>query len=153
MNTSFKRILFFIFFFTAFTSCISYKQVQLKEIKSVALLNNDIASGKIIAVVTIVNPNNYSIRIKKYDLNAYVNNNDMGKVEVEENIEIPGNSEQDYSLTFKPDISKIMGLLPSLFLTGVADASIKGTVRVNAFFISKDFNVDLNKRVSAQDFQ
>jgi LEA14-like dessication related protein len=136
-----------------FSSCVTYQEVKLKEIKSIAFQNDDITSGKIVVTVSVVNPNNYDIQVKEYDLNAFVNNNDMGKLVVEENIMFPKNSDQEYTFTVKPDLSKVLSLLPSLYLTGSADAAIRGKVKVKALFISKFFDVNLQKKISANDFQ
>lgn len=148
----FKFILFLLLPFLL-NSCISYEEVKLKEIKSVSLQNNDITSGKIVLVVNVVNPNNYDIHVKDYDLNAFVNNNDMGKVLVEETIVLPKNSDKDYTLTVKPDLSKVLGVLPSLYLAGSADAAIRGKVKVKAMMVSKTFDVNLQKKISTSDFR
>lgn len=137
----------------AMPGCISYKEVKLTQIRSVQLANNDLSSGKIVVVVSIQNPNNYAIKIKKYDLHAYANESDLGKVDVEEDIVIPKNSEQDHTITFKPDMAKILSILPSLYFAGSAEAAIRGTVKVKAMMLSKKFKVDLKKKISAADLQ
>lgn len=127
--------------------------MELKEIKSVQLLNDDISAGKLVVDFRVVNPNNYPIKVKKYDIHAYVNDTDLGIVEAVEEITLPKNSDQDYQLTFTPDKAKILGLLPALLLMGSAEVSLKGNVKVGTSFLSKSFPVDIKRRVSAADFR
>ncbi len=135
-----------------FTSCISYKPVTIDEIKSIGFKDNNMTSGKVQAVLKVNNPNNYSIKVKKYDLTAYINEQNMGKVLVDENIVIPKKTNQDYTLTFSPDLSKILGIIPVFLSKGSADAAIKGKVKVKALIFSKSFDVNLQKKVNASDF-
>jgi LEA14-like dessication related protein len=139
--------------FSPLTSCITYKPVLIKEIKSVKAYNNDISSGKITVNLSVSNPNNYAIKFKKYDLHAFLNNTDLGEVRIDEKLVLPKRSEKDYTITFAPDVSKIIGVLPSLYLKGSTEASLKGSVRVKALFLSKKFTVDLKKRVSSSDLR
>ena len=155
--TNFKKLPICISVALLFTlsinGCISYKAVQIKEIKSVQPLNNNLSSGKMVVNLRVANPNNYSIKVKKYNLHAFVNNTDLGEIKVDEKIVLPKNSEQDYKLTFATDMNKIIGLIPSLFLQGGGEAALKGSVRIKALFLSKKFSVDLKKKVRASDFK
>ena len=135
------------------SSCISYQDVELKEIKSFGFQNNDISSGKIEVLLRVINPNNYNIKIKNYDLHAFVNNEDMGKIDVDENLVLLKKSDQDYKLTLKPNLGKILAILPSLYIAGSADAAIRGNVTAKASIISKTFDVNLQKKLSVSDFQ
>lgn len=142
-----------LLFCLTLNACISYKTVQIKEIKSVQPLNNDISSGKLIVNLRVANPNNYAIKVKKYNLHAFVDDTDLGQIEVGEKIVLPKNSDQEYKLTFAPDAAKIIGILPSLFLKGRAELALRGSVRIKASILSKKFEVDLKKKVSASDFR
>jgi LEA14-like dessication related protein len=134
-------------------SCFTYKPVLIKEIKSVKAYNNDISTGKISVNLTVSNPNNYAIKFKKYNLHAFLNNTDLGEIKIDDKIVLSKKSEKDYTITFAPDVSKIIGSLPSLYLKGSGEASLKGSVRVKALLLSKRFNVDLKKRVSSSDLR
>lgn len=154
-----KRTLFPFYFFLALlfsisiNGCITYKPVSIKEIKSVELLNNDISSGKLSLSLRVANPNNYPIKIKKYDLHGYLNNQDLGPVLVDEKTVLKRNSEEDYRLTLSPDVEKILEVLPSLVFKGSGEIALKGSVKVKALFLSRKFNINLKKRVSARDFR
>lgn len=143
----------FFILFVSLNGCITYKPIQIKEIRSVEPVNNDFSSGKFILSLRVANPNNYPIKIKKYNLHAFLNNNDLGQVEVGEKIVLRKNSDEDYSLTFSPDVQKIMDVLPTLIFKGSGDVALKGSVKVKALFLSKSFDVDLKKRISAKDFR
>jgi LEA14-like dessication related protein len=134
-------------------SCITYKPVYIKEIKSVKAKNNDISTGKIVVNLSVSNPNNYAIKFKKYNLHAFLNNTDLGEVKIEDKIVLSKRSEKDYSIVVAPDVAKILGVLPSLYLKGNGEASLKGSVRVKALFLSRKFSVDLKKKISSSDFR
>ena len=150
-----NQLYFLVILFIALSinGCISYKAVQIKEIKSVQPFNNNLTSGKMVVNLRVENPNNYAIKVKKYNLHAFVNNTDLGEVKVDEKIVLPRKSDKDYSLTFATDMNKILGILPSLLLQGGGEAALKGSVRVKAFIVSKKFSVDLKKKVRASDFR
>ena len=147
------KIIALLIFISIFQSCISYKEVKIEEIKSVRMKDDNFSSGKIVAILRINNPNNYAIKIKEYNLNASIDEMDMGKILVDEKIIIPSKSNDDYTLTFAPDVAKLLGILPGLLIKGSAEAGIKGNVKVKALIFSKRFNVDLKKKVSTSDFR
>lgn len=153
-NKTFIPIYYIILFF-GFTlkSCVTYKPVQVKEIRSMEPVGNDISSGKLIVNLRVVNPNNYRIKVKKYDLNAFVNNNNLGQIETGKKIVLKRNSDKEYRLTFTPDMNKIINMLPSLVLKGSGVVALKGNVKVKSLFLSRTFPVDLKKKISARDFR
>jgi LEA14-like dessication related protein len=146
-------VISFFVMITTLNSCITYKPVYIKEIKSVKAKNNDISTGKIVVNLSVSNPNNYAIKFKKYNIHAFVNNTDLGEVRIEDKIVLSKESEKDYTIVVTPDVAKILGVLPSLYLKGNGEASLKGSVKVKALFLSKTFPVDLKKKISASDLR
>ncbi|HYG37576.1 MAG TPA: LEA type 2 family protein [Cytophagales bacterium] len=154
-NKTFIPLYLSIILFFGFTlnGCITYKPVQIKEIQSIEPANNDILSGKLIVNLRVANPNNYPIKVKKYDLNAFVNNTNLGRIEAGKKIVLKGNSDRSYQLTFVPDMHQVINILPSLVLKGSGVVALKGNVRIKSLFLSRTFSVDLKKKVSARDFR
>lgn len=102
----------------------------------------------------VSNPNTYKIKVKDYDLEGFVNGNSMGKVKVEgDKLVFPKKSEQDYVINLKPDVSKIISELPGLMLTKSAMIDIKGNVKVKALIFSRSFPINLQRKVTANDFE
>ena len=148
-----KYIVACLIFSLTFTCCITYKPVRITEIKSVEPADNNISTGRVVVNLRVVNPNNYAIKVKKYNLHAYLNDADLGEVKVAEKVVLKRNSDENYNLTFAPDAAKILDALPSILFKGRGEVALRGSVKIKAFILSKKFSVDLKKKVSAADFR
>lgn len=139
--------------FCCCTSCITYKPIRATEVKSIKALSLTFAEVKIRVELGIENPNNYAITLKKQEMRAFINGNDIGEIFIEEKIKLPRKSSQIYSLTLVPNASKIVSALPSVMMMGSAEAALKGNIKVKAGWLGKKIKVDLKKKITLDDLQ
>ena len=69
--------------------CMSYKPVTLETIESVNFKGISQGTASVNVVVRIKNPNNYKIKIKKYDLHTFLDEKDMGPVNISDTSSFP----------------------------------------------------------------
>ncbi len=148
-----KYNLLIVMIFFLMQSCISYKPVDLKAIESVNFNGVSGGTASVNVVVRINNPNNYKIKIKKYDLHTFLNEKDMGAVNISDKIVFPKKSEQSYSLNISADISQLIGSLPGLLFTNTVLVGLKGELTVGAKIFSKKYPIDLKQTVSTKDIK
>lgn len=135
-------------------ACMTYKDIRATEIKSIKPISLTFTEVKIRVELGIENPNNYAITLKKQDVRAFINGNDVGEVRIEEELRLPRKSNQVYMLTLVPNAQKVVAALPSVMMKGSAEAALKGNIKVKAgWWITKRIEVDLKKKISMDDLQ
>jgi LEA14-like dessication related protein len=134
-------------------ACMTYKDIRATDIKSIKPLSVTFTSVKIQIELGIENPNNYAISLKKQNVRAYINGNDVGEIRIEEQLRLPKKSNQIYTLTLVPDAAKVVSALPSIMIMGNVEAQLKGSIKIKAGYLPKTIAVDLKKKVSLDDFQ
>lgn len=140
-------------FLIGLNSCITYKDIRATEIKSITPTSLTFSEVKIKIELGIENPNSYNIALKKQNVRAYINGNDVGEIRIEEMLKLPRKSNQIYTLTLVPDAAKVVSALPSIMIAGSAEAALKGSIRVKAGWLPKTIAIDLKKKISLDDFQ
>jgi LEA14-like dessication related protein len=141
-----------IIFLLVTTSCYTYKDLKITKFNEVKPIELSASKIRIQLNLEIENPNNYSIAIKEQEVNAFINQHDVGKVYIEETIKLPSHSKQNYVFTLVPDASKIMPILPSLFFSKSIQGALKGNVKIKAGLINKKIDIDLTHQFNPQDF-
>ena len=153
MKNKIYSVLLFGMLGLGLNSCITYKDIRATEIKSITPTSLTFSEVKIKIELGIENPNNYSITLKKQNVRAFINGNDVGKIKIEEMIKLPRKSNQIYTLTLVPEAAKVISALPSIMIAGSAEAALKGSIRVKAGWLPKTIPIDLKKKISLDDFQ
>lgn len=147
-----RIVFYFLTFIFGVSSCICVKPVEVKSFESVNLIERTNNHVKMQVVLRIDNPNNYKIKLKKYDLEALINNRSMGKLGLRDKVVIPKRCEGSYTFNLDADITPLMAALPMIMLTRSATVALKGTVTAKVFLVRRKINIDVKERVSAKDF-
>ncbi|TAH24317.1 MAG: hypothetical protein EAZ07_09855 [Cytophagales bacterium] len=142
-----------IIFLNFITSCISYKEVRVNELKSIKPLSLTFTNVQILVELEIENPNGYNIVLKSQDIQTMINGKDIGLIQIKEPIKLPRKSVAIYQYTLIPDAQKIVGVMPSVFMKGTAEISMIGNIKVKAGVIPKKINIDWKKKIAMSDFQ
>ncbi|PLX09278.1 MAG: hypothetical protein C0596_01635 [Marinilabiliales bacterium] len=95
--------------------------------------------------VPIENPNRFSFKIKKVDLDLFVNGKNVGKVKKIDKVKIAANSDETYPVSF--EITPSEAIANVLYLIGELQSrspqlEVKGSITVSKFGIPKKIKVE-----------
>ena len=141
---------FFLLFLLFLTSC-NLESPRITSVKSIRLheLSNDGAKVKIGIVVS--NPNKHTIKIRGGRLEVFVNNSDIGTIDIPDTIELPKNSEELYYLHLQTNYSQIINSLPgfiTMFTRKSAEVRVQGQIKAGAYFLRKTFPINVTQNIS-----
>jgi len=142
-----------IVFILLFTCCKPFQEVKVTEIESVALAERTNTMVKVDVGVKINNPNGYRIKIKKSELEGFLNGKSVGNVNMTNKIVLEAKTEKSYTLSFTADMTQLMKSLPILMITQSAVLNVKGYITAKVFLFRKRVPVDMKEQFSPNDIQ
>ncbi|MBK6550623.1 MAG: LEA type 2 family protein [Flavobacteriales bacterium] len=132
------------------TSCLSYKEVVLRDITNVAVERMD-AKGIALRVDALLdNPNGYRIHVLDPDVDLYLNEKYIGKGFLDSIVVLQKRTEQVYSVPMHAELkggSLLMLLLSGSFSGKDVTLGVKGTVVGKAGFLRKRFPFELEEQI------
>ena len=137
------------------SSCISYKDVEYQGIENFAIGNPLKEKMPIHLDITINNPNNYNIKIKKAEFEIYINSTKMGESTLYRPITIEKNKTKSYPITIitsSKEIGKSLLSSVSFLMGSKIKLKIKGNLIAKVFGIRKKIDFDLDEAISASQF-
>jgi LEA14-like dessication related protein len=139
-----KNILLFFVLVLTFSAC-KIQQIDIGKPEGLEVEELTMKSVKLKIMVSIKNPNNFAIKVKKVDLDLLVNDRDMGKIGNMEKLNIPANSSETYPVSFeltpKDAVTNILFLMKELQQTR-PKLALTGFVKVGAFGLTKKIKVE-----------
>jgi LEA14-like dessication related protein len=150
-----KRILnlYPLLFVLLFVCCKPFQEVKVTQIESVSLAERTNTMVKVDVGMKINNPNNFRIKIKKSDLEGFLNGKSVGKVNITNRIVLDAKSEKSYTMSFTADVTQLMMSLPVLMITKTAVLNVKGYITAKVFIFRKRVPVDMKEHFSPDDIQ
>lgn len=142
-----------LLFVLLFVCCKPFQEVKVTQIESVALAERTNTMVKVDVGLKIHNPNSYRIKIKKSDLEGFLNGKSVGKVNITNRIVLAANSEKSYTMSFSADVTQLMMSLPVLMITKTAVLNVKGYITAKVFIFRKKVPVDMKEHFSPDDIQ
>jgi len=140
-----KKILAVLFLLiSVLSSCISYTDVQLKNVTFRDFSNND---GKMRATfdLEIDNPNAFPIRLSKPRFKVFVGNLELKDWSVPKKIKLRRRAVETYP--FYVEISAAQGLMILPRLLTQPEIRIEGTVRAGSFIFGKRIPLEIKERL------
>jgi len=132
-------------------SCMTYEDVEITRVVSTDIKKFSAKGIEVAVALQIKNPNNYKISITEADLNVFLNNNEIGKAVIKENIVIPKNSNDvhNFTITLKnADLkASAMGTMLGAALGGSMRLTVKGYIKAKAKMISKKVPVEFTENL------
>ena len=132
-----------------FTTCFSYRDVALVEVRSVTTheITNEGAAFTVQAVID--NPNNYRIKAKDPDVDLYLNGQLIGAATLDSTIVLDRKSSRPYDvhLHARPTSDRFMTALLLAALTGKATVGVKGSIVGQAGLFRHRFPFELEQEV------
>ena len=144
-------LLFFIFFYSLFTGCLTYKDVEMHQVNSVQV--NELNKGSLVFVfnVRLENQNLNSIKIKCADLKLYIGGTEAGNALLMDKVVMRKKSEKDYDIRIETDTKQITKALANSALNILINKSVpvkvKGEIKAKVFIFGKKFPVEFKDNV------
>lgn len=141
------------------TSCVSYEEVTLTDIKSFRILEIGNDGVKIEAQLQLNNPNSYSIKVTKSMFDVYIKGNKIGKASISSPLKLNSNSNEYQTLQletkFIPGQAELLpGILAmSAFGGGKIDLKLDGFIEGKAMFIKKRIDIVHEEKVPLDLFR
>jgi len=139
-----KKNLLLIILSFLFFSC-SIQQLNIGNPEGLEIEELSMNGVRLKIMVPIENPNNFSFKIKKVNLDLIINERNVGKVNKLEKVSITANSNEIYPVSFALETKEALSNI--LFLVGELqkrnpELQIKGSITVSKFGIPYKIKVD-----------
>lgn len=146
-----KNLILFVFAILIFTSC-AYRDVEVMGVESVNVDEFTTDNVQITASIILKNPNNFKIKIKRSELDLYVNGDQIGTTKLKKKIVLPKNTEMAHDFIIESSIKDLGGGLlssvGSVISGGGVRVGVKGDVKGSAFLITTKIPIDVEENVS-----
>lgn len=132
-------------------SCSFYTEVEVKEVQNIAV--TDFTQDLVQAEVTMLihNPNWYAVTLTQSDIDVFVNQRDMGKVNLVEKVKLPSKSTTSYTIKLQGNYETVgndfLGNLLGLLMAPEAEFKAKGYVKGRALLIGREVPVDITEMI------
>ncbi len=145
-----KNIIILLSIFSLF-GCMEYKEVELVEVKEVAVRVFSMKEIRLVAYMQIHNPNNYKIAITEADMELFVKGEKIGNAKLDNTIVLPKNSNEVYeALVFTPMSEMQTNAIPTILsVIGQPTVSVhvKGYVKGKVKGVAKKIPVEFTENV------
>lgn len=149
-----KNNLIFLILTIIFLSGCKYQDVEIKDIKNLKLGKTNTREINLSASIEINNPNNYKIKISKYDFYIKINGQEFKLYKDNAGINIPkkfnGNIPVSIKLTKKGRgilSIKSLILIGKIIKNRSINIEIKGYVKAGMFIVSKKIPVNKKRTI------
>lgn len=151
IRTDFRIALLIAPLLLMLSSCKFYKEVEVKEVQNIVV--TDFTQELVQAEVTLLinNPNWYAVTLTQSDIDVFVNQRDMGKVNLVEKIKLPSKTTTTYTITLQGEYEAVsndfLGNLLGLLIAPEAEFKAKGFVKGRALLIGREVPVDITEMI------
>jgi LEA14-like dessication related protein len=141
------------------TSCFTYEEVKLKDIKSLKILEFSGEKLKIESQLQLMNPNSYSIKITDSQFDVYIKNEKIGVAKIDSPVKIEANSDEYKKVKISSTIEKgqfnmLTGIVAmSAFGKNEINFKLDGFVKAKAMLIQKKIDIVHEGKVPIEFFQ
>lgn len=145
-----KNIIILLSIFSLF-GCMEYKEVELVEVKEVAVRVFSMKEIRLVAYMQIHNPNNYKIAITEADMELFVKGEKIGNAKLDNTIVLPKNSNEVYeALVFTPMSEMQTNAIPTILSVigqPTVPVHVKGYVKGKVKGVAKKIPVEFTENV------
>lgn len=140
------------------TSCFNYEEVEIKDIKSVKLVEFSDKGLTVESEIKIFNPNNFDIKVVNSEFDVSVEGDKICKSRINNTLEIPKNSEEYHRLIMRSDYKDLEpGVFPKLIaITAMGsdkiDFKVEGFITGKAFLFKKKVEIKHEGKVPLKLF-
>jgi LEA14-like dessication related protein len=119
------------------SSCFKIEEVEIKEIKSVKLLEFTDKGLLVESNIRIDNPNKYDIKVVDSEFNVVVNNKKIGKAHIGSELNIPASSQEYHTLLLESSTSDLSSTAIPSFIAITATGKDQLHFKVDGYIVGK----------------
>jgi LEA14-like dessication related protein len=142
--------LFIVLSLTLFSSCGDLERIEIGDPQEVKIQGFDGNYLKILAQIPINNPSAYNVKIQEIDLRVYLNGTYIGKLIVDEAIEIERKVNKNYELPVKIRLNNILGaayIMMNMKQGQKVEIRLEGLVTAKTIMFTREFQIDQTKKI------
>ncbi len=139
-----------IVLFTLLLASCGNKTIELKSINNIDFDHSKEQGSTILTNITLYNPNNVKLTIQDVDIDVYIGDVFLGKLEASETIIVnkKGNFSSEFSINIKKKNILLAGASFLGFLgKGSVELSLKGSLHVKYMFFNKNIKIKHSEKV------
>ena len=138
-----RSLPFFAFLFFGFflLSCGSVKEPELKGIENVRVDRFGLKESNLFLDLRYSNPNNYRLKLKRAEGNAWLDGNPLGHFTVDTLIHIAGHSDFRLPVKMKMDMSHLLQNVSAVLLGKEVTLKIDGMARIGKGFVFINYHI------------
>ena len=135
--------------FLGFSSCKNFENVSIPSVERISNFKpGEWRDGKLSFSFTtqINNPDKLKFKIRKVDLDIYLNNNKIAEIHTDRVIRIKRLLKPEVNWELTGDLKALIkpGMILSVLTGGKPDFTVKGTMQVSKFLVRKTIPVNLS---------
>ncbi len=148
-----KQLLFFLFIMMA--SVASYAQpkaLEYVDVENFKMQQVDNNKAAVSMDIRLYNPNHYKLELKDADINVFINGNKLGRVQVDDKVEVPREDTCVLPVILNVDIQQLLPNAVQLLLSnGMADILLKGTVKAgrHGIYVPIPINYEMKQDIGS----
>lgn len=147
MIKTLKASLFIAILSISLTACFDYKDVEIRDVKSIKLLDFSDKGLSVESEIKIYNPNNFKLSVVDSEFDFYVKGKKLGIASIQGNLKVPANSEEYHTVVLRSS-NKDMSPNAIPMLIGITasgkdniDFKVEGYIVGKAFLFQRKVNV------------
>ncbi len=140
--------------FIILNSCIQFQEVEFKNMEDVKIEKVEGRKISMLLSVKLFNPNVFSIKIKPSNVNLYIEDQLVGKINLNNKVKIIKRTENTYFVPLQIDMEEgaLLKFLKYSFKEKIK-IHIKGVVKGSVFGITKKIEVDEIQEIDGKLFK
>ncbi len=127
------------------SSC-TFQEVEFKKIESFKLIKVENTGALVELNVSLNNPNRIAFTVHDVDMNVFINQTNIGKVNLQEKVKIPGHSSKTHRFLIKANYGDLavggFSSILSAVLSKKINFSCQGNIKGSSYGISKTVPVN-----------
>lgn len=149
-----KNIFFAFSLFFVLTSCATFQEPEFRKLDDMHLGKIDGKAINFTVDATVFNPNWYALKVKKSNVDVFLEGQLIGKLYLDDKVKMKGKGESNLSVPMRMELVEgAMITLMRYALKSNVQLRLTGKVKGGVFFISKKFPVDEQRTVSGKDLR
>ena len=139
MKTTFKALFLVSIISMSLSSCFNYEDVEIKDVKSIKLLDFSVKGLSVESEIKINNPNNFKLSLVDSEFDFYVKGEKLGIASIEGNLNLPANSEEYHKVVLKSNRKDMSPNAIPMLIGITASGKDKIDFKVEGYIVGKAF--------------
>ncbi len=132
-------------------SCKAPKDFVFRDVQNFSIGKADLHQAQLSMDVKLYNPNNYRMKLKKADLDVYMNNKHLGKMNVRERYTVPQMDTFSLPIVLDVDMNNVLPNALQLIMNSNVTVKLTGKVKAgrHGVFINIPVNYEGTQNISS----